>query len=83
MRDFFIELENKMAVLLNAKEQTNLVPFSQRILLCHLFLKMRQYTSSARKYVNPVVRRTILTVPYRILGRFGSQLWSTGLVSVR
>ncbi|KAF8341261.1 uncharacterized protein EI90DRAFT_1709729 [Cantharellus anzutake] len=47
--DFFVQLENKIAVLLNAKEQTSMIPFSQRILLCQLFLKIRSYSPSTRR----------------------------------
>lgn len=44
---FFHDLENKLAVLLVAKESEHgLIPFSQRMLLCELLYRIRLYTES-------------------------------------
>lgn len=48
---FFRELENKLAVLISAKEPASLLPFSQRILLSELLLRIRLYTKSWHSYV--------------------------------
>lgn len=48
---FFHDLENKLAVLISAKEPASLLPFSQRILLSELLLRIRLYTKSWHSYV--------------------------------
>jgi hypothetical protein len=43
---FFNDLEDRLAVLISAKEQTLLLPMSQRILFCELLYRIRIYTES-------------------------------------
>ncbi|PCH35413.1 hypothetical protein WOLCODRAFT_133859 [Wolfiporia cocos MD-104 SS10] len=45
---FSVALETKLAALIQAKEQTALVPLSQRVLFCNLFKEIRTLTRSLK-----------------------------------
>lgn len=48
---FFNDLEDRLAVLISTKEQTHLLPMSQRILFSELLYRIRAYTESGHKLV--------------------------------
>ncbi|KAF9506487.1 hypothetical protein BS47DRAFT_1489338 [Hydnum rufescens UP504] len=45
---FFNDLETKLSILISAREQTSLIPYSQRILLVTLFRRIRLFTTSQK-----------------------------------
>jgi hypothetical protein len=45
---FFNDLETKLSILIDAREQTSLIPFSQRVLLITLFHRIRLFTLSPK-----------------------------------